>query len=77
MNNPKKFNWKRKKTTSTLESKKVRTYAPLLNEEQKQSASIQDLSYDVASYVCFSILQKTQYIKNTSLANKFSVVVQA
>ena len=43
-----KFNWKRKKTTSTHESKKARTYAPLLSEEQKQSASIQDLSYDFA-----------------------------
>ena len=43
-----KFSWKRKKTTSTLKSKKARTYAPLLSEEQKQSASIQDLSYDFA-----------------------------
>ena len=48
MDNSKKFSWKRKKTTSTLGSKKARTYVPLLSEEQKQSASIQDVSYDFA-----------------------------
>ena len=48
MDNSKKFSWKRKKPTSTLGSKKARMYAPLLSEEQKQSASIQDLSYDFA-----------------------------
>lgn len=48
MNFPKKYNWKQKKSTSVHESKKERTYASLLNEDQKQSASIQDLSFDFA-----------------------------
>ena len=72
MNNPKKFNWKRKKTTSTLESKKVRTYAPLLNEEQKQSASIQDLSYDFAC----RITRLFQYITEDAIYKEYIISKQ-
>ena len=72
MNNPKKFNWKRKKTTSTLESKKVRTYAPLLNEEQKQSASIQDLSYDFAC----RITRLYQYITEDAIYKEYIISKQ-
>ena len=72
MNNPKKFNWKRKKTTSTLKSKKVRTYAPLLNEEQKQSASIQDLSYDFAC----RITRLFQYITEDAIYKEYIISKQ-
>ena len=72
MNNPKKFNWKRKKTTSTLELKKVRTYAPLLNEEQKQSASIQDLSYDFAC----RITRLFQYISEDAIYKEYIISKQ-
>ena len=61
-----KFNWKRKKTTSTHESKKARTYAPLLSEEQKQSASIQNLSYDFAC----RITRLFQYLTEDSLCKE-------
>ena len=72
MNNPKKFNWKRKKTTSTLELKKVRTYAPLLSEEQKQSASIQDLSYDFAC----RITRLFQYINEDAIYKEYIISKQ-
>ena len=72
MDNPKKFNWKRKKTTSTHESKKVRTYAPLLSEEQKQSASIQDLSYDFAC----RITRLFQYLTEDSLCKEHIISKQ-
>ena len=62
-----KFNWKRKKTTSTHESKKARTYAPLLSEEQKQSASIQDLSYDFAC----RITRLFQYLTENSIDKEY------
>ncbi len=67
MTPPRKFPWKRKKTTSTLESKKVRTYAPLLSEEQKQSASIQDLSYDFAC----RIIRLFQYLTEDSIYKEY------
>ena len=63
MDNSKKFSLKRKKTTSTLGSKKARTYAPLLSEEQKQSACIQDLSYDFAC----RITRLFQYLTEDSI----------
>ena len=62
-----KFNWKRKKATSTHESKKIRTYAPLLSEEQKQSASIQDLSYDFAC----RITRLFQYLTENSIYKEY------
>ena len=67
MDNSKKFSWKRKKTTSTLGSKKARTYAPLLSEEQKQSASIQDLSYDFAC----RITRLFQYLTENSIYKEY------
>ena len=72
MDNPKKFNWKRKKTTSTHESKKARTYAPILSEEQKQSASIQDLSYDFAC----RITRLFQYLTEDSLCKEHIISKQ-
>ena len=72
MDNPKKFNWKRKKTTNTLESKKVRTYAPLLSEEQKQSAIIQNLSYDFAC----RITRLFQYLTEDSLCKEHIISKQ-
>ena len=63
MDNSKKFSWKRKKPTSTLGSKKARMYAPLLSEEQKQSAIIQDLSYDFAC----RITRLFQYLTEDSI----------
>ena len=62
-----KFSWKRKKTTSTLGSKKARTYAPLLSEEQKQSACIQDLSYDFAC----RIIRLFQYLTEDSIYKEY------
>ena len=67
-----KFNWKRKKTTSTHESKKARTYAPLLSEEQKQSASIQDLFYDFAC----RITRLFQYLTEDSLCKEHIISKQ-
>ena len=67
MDNPKKFNWKRKKTTSTHESKKTRTYAPLLSEEQKQTANIQDLAYDFAC----RIIRLYQYLTEDSIYKEY------
>ena len=72
MDNPKKFNWKRKKTTSKKKKKKVRTYAPLLSEEQKQSASIQDLSYDFAC----RITRLFQYLTEDSLCKEHIISKQ-
>ena len=57
----------RKKTTSTLGSKKARTYAPLLSEEQKQSACIQDLSYDFAC----RIIRLFQYLTEDSIYKEY------
>ena len=62
-----KVSWKRKKTTSTLGSKKARTYAPLLSEEQKQSACIQDLSYDFAC----RIIRLFQYLTEDSIYKEY------
>ena len=67
MDNPKKFNWKRKKNTSTHESKKTRTYAPLLSEEQKQTANIQDLAYDFAC----RIIRLYQYLTEDSIYKEY------
>ena len=72
MDNPKKFNWKRKKTTNTLESKKARTYAPLLSEEQKQTANIQDLAYDFAC----RITRLFQYLTEDSLCKEHIISKQ-
>ena len=72
MDNPKKFNWKRKKTTSTNESKKARTYAPLLSEEQKQTANIQDLSYDFAC----RIIRLFQYLTEDSIYKEYIISKQ-
>ena len=60
------------KTTSTLESKKARTYAPLLSEEQKQSASIQDLSYDFAC----RIIRLFQYLTEDSIYKEYIISKQ-
>ena len=72
MDNPKKFNWKRKKEVTPNESKKARTYAPLLSEEQKQSASIQNLSYDFAC----RITRLFQYLTEDSLCKEHIISKQ-
>ena len=63
----KKFNWKRKKEVIPTESKKVRTYAPLLSEEQKQDANIQDLAYDFAC----RIIRLYQYMTEDSIYKEY------
>ena len=67
MNFPKKYNWKQKKSTSVHESKKERTYASLLNEDQKQSASIQDLSFDFAC----RIIRLFQYLTEDTMYKEY------
>ena len=72
MDNHKKINWKRKKNTSTHESKKTRTYAPLLSEEQKQTANIQDLAYDFAC----RIIRLYQYLTEDSIYKEYIISKQ-
>ena len=55
-----------------MSQKKVRTYAPLLNEEQKQSASIQDLSYDFAC----RITRLFQYITEDAIYKEYIISKQ-
>ena len=43
-----KYNWKRKQAALPPKPKKERKLSPLLTEEQKQDANIQDLAYDFA-----------------------------
>ena len=64
---PKKFPYKRKKSTSVHASKKERTYASLLTEDQKQSASIQDLSFDFAC----RIIRLFQYLTEDSIYKEY------
>ena len=67
MSFPKKFPCKRKKSTSVHASKKERTYASLLTEDQKQSASIQDLSFDFAC----RIIRLFQYLTEDSIYKEY------
>lgn len=64
---PKKFPCKRKKSTSVHTSKKERTYASLLTEDQKQSASIQDLSFDFAC----RIIRLFQYLTEDTMYKEY------
>ena len=63
----KKFPCKRKKSTSVHASKKERTYASLLTEDQKQSASIQDLSFDFAC----RIIRLFQYLTADTMYKEY------
>ena len=64
---PKKFPCKRKKSMSVHASKKERTYASLLTEDQKQSAGIQDLSFDFAC----RIIRLFQYLTEDSIYKEY------
>ena len=64
---PKKFPCNRKKSTSVHASKKERTYASLLTEDQKQSASIQDLSFDFAC----RIIRLFQYLTEDTMYKEY------
>ena len=67
-----KYNWKRKQAASPTKAKKKRKLASLLSEEQKQSASIQDLSYD---FEC-RITRLFQYITEDAIYKEYIISKQ-